>query len=226
MYEWLIENKELLKLFYGLFIGIICLIIVLRSDKIFRLSLHQGVRYFRNAFLFFGIAFAVRYFVGFIIYQGYVPAEIFSYSKMVFEFFIIMAGFFIFYSLIWKQVERSSEPFFSSILNPCILIFYLMTIIFITLDSIWGGYTAMFFSQIFLFTFAAGISFTKFLEKRRRKFLKFYFTAMALTLIAWTINALAVLLFRLNDGIIINTYILNLIVFLLFLYGVMDITRK
>jgi len=77
MLEWIVLNKELLKIFYLLVVGLICTIIVLKSHKLFKLSMHQGIRYFRNAFLFFGIGFILRYIVG----TGYL------FSKYLFEFF-------------------------------------------------------------------------------------------------------------------------------------------
>ena len=103
MFNLIIENKEIIKLFYGIVIGLICLIIVLKTDRLFRISLHQGIRYFRNAFLFFGIGFIIRYLLGALF-----SYEFFSYSyypifNILFEFFLIMAGFFLIYSLLWKK---------------------------------------------------------------------------------------------------------------------------
>jgi hypothetical protein len=93
IYSFIIANKDLFKIIYAFLIILICLFIVLKTHKLFHLSLHPGIRYFRNAFFLYGIAFFARYFLSLVIKQPLVTTSIF-------EFFIIMAGFFLLYSLI------------------------------------------------------------------------------------------------------------------------------
>jgi len=70
LYDLIIENKELLKILYALIITVICLFIVIKTNKLFKISSHQGIRYLRNAFFFYGIAFITRYFLGAVSFQG------------------------------------------------------------------------------------------------------------------------------------------------------------
>ena len=63
LYNFVAQNKDLFRLFYSALIVVICFVIVVKTDKLFRISLYQGIRYFRNAFLFYGIAFTLRYFL-------------------------------------------------------------------------------------------------------------------------------------------------------------------
>ena len=91
--------KELFKIFYAIAIGLICAFIVLKTHRLFRLSHHQGIRYFRNAFLFYGAAFIIRFFVGSPFIYDLMTREVFSLINFVFEFFLIMAGFFLLYNL-------------------------------------------------------------------------------------------------------------------------------
>ena len=136
-----------------------------------------------------------------------------------------MAGFFLLYSLLWKRFNASAKS--SSLLNPWIMVFYSMALVISLMDNLWGTYILMFFSQIMLFTFASVISFNNYIKSgRKHKFLKFYFVAMVLSLVAWTLNALASLYFEWNQGIVLNVYIINIIIFLLFLYGVVKVTNK
>ncbi|MFH1787559.1 MAG: hypothetical protein ABH811_02100 [archaeon] len=226
MYNLIIENKELLKIFYALIIGIICAIIVIKTDRLFRLSFHQGIRYFRNAFLFYGLAFFTRYFIE-IFYKYNLISRIYSsFIDFVFEFFLIMAGFFLLYSLLWKKIEFSRGRSSSSLFNLNILIFYLMAFVIALLDYLWGTRSFMFFSQIVLFTFASGISYNNHRRNgRHHRFLKFYFIAMLLSLLAWLLNS-ASLYFQWNQVILIGVYLSNIIIFLLFLYGIVKVTRK
>ena len=226
MLEWIVVNKELIKIVYGVMAMFICLVIVLKSHKLFHLSLHQGIRYFRNAFFFFGIALAIRYIIA--AYGYYYPTTMSFYyvTKALFEFFIIMAGFFLFYSLLWKKIEISGKHHFSSLFNPVIILLYIMTLLIVTLDFLWGRYYFMFFSQIILFIFVSGVSYPNYLNDRGRHFFpRFYFIAMFLSLVVWTLNALASLIFKWHPWLIIIIYSANIIVFLLFLFGVINATK-
>lgn len=225
IFSLLIENKEIIKLIYGLLIGLICFIIVLRVDKLFRLSLHQGIRYFRNAFFFYGFAFIIRYVFGALIFYENIGEEYLPIITIIFKYFLIMAGFFLIYSLLWKRLETSSKNYYSSLFNPKIIIFYIMTLVIVFLDYFWQTHYFIFISQIILFIIASGISYLNYIHgKSKHKFLKFYFAAMVIALAAWIFNALSALL-DWNRYILINSYLLNIIIFLLFLYGVVNATR-
>ena len=227
MYNLLIENKELLKFAYGLIIAIICFIIVLRADKLFKLSLHQGIRYFRNAFFFYGIAFIIRYFCGAFFCYNLIPNSYNFLTNLIFEYFLIIAGFFLLYSLLWKRIESQKEENYSSLLNARIFVFYIMALILVLLDFIWQTYHFMFISQVVLFLFASIISYSNYLEKgNKHKFTRYYFIAMLLSFVAWLLNSLAALYFNWNQNIIIGIYCINIIIFLLFLWGVIRVTKR
>lgn len=222
LYNLLIENKELLKIFYALIIATICLFIVIKTNKLFRISSHQGIRYLRNAFFFYGIAFIVRYFLGALSFQGSLNNIYNSLIKIAFEFFIIIAGFFLLYSLLWKRIKINS----SSLFNKGVAIFYALAFIIAFLDVLWKTNYFMLFSQIILFTCASIISFVNYKKNgRKHKFLKFYFIAMLLSFTAWTLNTLAILYINWNQGLIMNIYGINIVFFLLLLYGVIKVTK-
>ncbi len=218
MLEWIIENKELLKFFYTFIIAGICAIIVIKTDRLFSLSSYQGIRYLRNAFLFYGAGFIIRS----LLEIKYLPYRV---IQILFEFFLIMAGFFLLYSLLWKKFKTPVKS--SSLFNPWVIVFYLMALVIALVDNLWKTYTLMFFSQILLFIVASIISFRNYIENgKKHKFLKFYFAAMMLSLTAWILNALVASYFQWDQGLVINIYGLNIIIFLLFLYGVIKVTRK
>lgn len=224
MYEWIIQNKGLLKIIYALLITFICTIIVFKTHRLFRLSFHQGIRYFRNAFLFFGLGFFFRYIIGPIAFQ--ISKSSMFISKILFEFFLVMAGFFLLYSLLWKKLEHKKN-YQSSLWNKNIFIFYLMAIIIVALDFIWNKYIFMFLSQFIIFSIASLVSYNNYIKKgRQRKFLKFYFLAMVLSFIVWLLNFILVMWMDWNQSILMNVYGLNIIVFLLFLFGVIRITNS
>jgi len=199
------------------------MIIVLKTDRFYKLSLHQGIRYFRNAFFFYGIAFVVRYIFGF-----FSDLSMNSYVlRIFFEYFLIMAGFFLFYSLVWRRFESSKEEYTSSLFNTKIAIFHVMALIISVFDFLWQTYYVMFLSQIIIFICASAISYVNYKNKGgQHKFLKFYFVAMLLGFTAWFLNFLAASYFEWYPGILINIGIINVTFFLLFLYGVIKFTQR
>ena len=223
MYKWIIENREIFKIFYGILITLICTVIAVQADRLFRLSLHQGIRYFRNSFLFFALAFITRFFFGLESLGGIFPYPI---IKFVFEFFIIMAGFFLLYSLLWRKIETEGKNYFSSLFNPIIILFYLVTLSIVILDYFSNTYFLMFLSQIIVFSTALIISITnQFKNEKRSKFLKFYSLAMLLSLGGWILNALVAKYLEWNHIFLINIYAINIIIFLLILCGVIKAMR-
>jgi len=226
VYAWLAANKEIFKIFFGLVIGLICFAIVAKTHRLFKLSFHQGIRYFRNAFLFYGIGFLVRYLLGTFFFANFFGGVYRIAITAIFEYFLIMAGFFLLYSLLWKNIEGENPKYSSSLFNWRISLFYVMALVLVFLDLVWTGITFMLISQVILFALASIISGINTSEgKGKYKFRKYYFIAMILNFIAWLSNALVVLFFHYNQNMIINIYLLNLVVFVLFLYGVIKVTE-
>ncbi len=217
---WITQNKESLKIIFGLVITLICLFIVYRTNRLYRISKHKGIRYFRNAFLFYAIAFFIKYIIESITFILQFPSISFLIISALFEFFLIMAGFFLLYSLIWKKIESRDEKYKTSLMNSKILIFYLMALVIVFLDIINLSHFYLFLSQITLFAVASLISFVNYFNHPEKKFLKFYFAAMVLSFITWVLNAFSAFYFGWDRGIMINIYIINTVIFLLFLYGV------
>jgi len=225
LYSFIIQNKEVFKLVYALIVILACFLIVLKTHKLFKISLHRGIRYFRNAFFFYGIAFAIRYSFSFFLSFDQSFSEYSFFLNILFGYFLIMAGFVLLYSLLWRKIDSGKKEF-SSLMNSKMLIFYLLALIIVVLDYLWGGYYFMFFSQILVFIFATIISYSNYRKNKGKVYFpQFYFIAMVLSLFAWALNALAGLYFHWNQIVMINIYLFNMVFFLLFLYGVVRATR-
>lgn len=220
IYQLVIANKELLKIIYALVISLICMIIVVKTDKFYKLSFHEGLRYLRNAFFFYGLAFLARYLFGVIL-----PTINYTIIFPIFEYLIVLAGFFLLYSLTWKKFNPT-ETGHSSLFNSHVIIFHAMSIIIAVLDTLLGTFNFMFYSQIILFFYASLIAYSNYSKNPKRKFLKFYFVAMLLELFIWILNLLTATLFSFNRLLLLNIGIINVIFFLLILYGVAKVTKK
>jgi len=224
LYDFAIQNREIVKLVYTAVIGLICFLIVIKTNRLFKLSLHQGIRYFRNAFCFYGLAFIARYIFSVACY--FTPNQThFVIAKGVFEFFLIMAGFFLLYSLLWKKFEPEKGSY-SSLFNKKTIIFYFLSIIIAVLDILWGTYFFMFALQILIFVYTSMISYVKYKRSEKRSFLGLYFVVMILNLVVWLSNFIVATFLNWHKSGLIGIYFLNIVIFLLFLYAVVRITRK
>lgn len=224
LYSFLLENKYVLELLYALAVSFICGVIVLRTDKFFRLSLHQGIRYFRNAFLFYGLGFIVRYFFGVFNDIGLDYAFL---LEILFEYLFVMAGFFLLYSLIWKKIESPREEYKSSLFNAKILIFHVMAIVIVVMDQLWQTYYFMFISEILIFLFVSILAFVNFMnDKGKHRFPGFYFFITLIGLAGWVLNFLAESYFNWSHEVLIFVGMVDIIFFMLFLYGVIRVTKQ
>lgn len=225
IYDVVWQNKEIFKLIYTIIVGLICFTIVLRTNRLFKLSMHRGIRYFRNAFFFYGLAFIMRYILGLASFIGNFN-ELYPFIiKGVFEFFLIMAGFSLVYSLLWKKFEPV-KGFHSSLFNLRMFLLYLLAIVIVILDYLWKTYFFMFLLQVVLFTFASLISLFKYKTSKEKGLLKLYVIVIFLNLLAWITNFLVATFFEWHKGGVIGLYVLNIIIFILLLYGVMNVTKK
>lgn len=218
--NWLITNRELVKLIFTMLIVLICFIIVLKTNKFFKLSSYSGLRYFRNAFLFFGIAFIFRYLLGLEYKFNVNSATIFNF---LFNYFILIAGFFLLYSLLWRRLERY-EHSQSSVFNVITTIFYILGFIVVALDFLWGAYYFLFSMQILIFIIAGIILFFNY--KKRRKFSWLYFIAIFLNLAAWVINFIVTGFYNGDRIGIMWVYIINAVIFSILLYAVLKVGRE
>ena len=227
--NFIVENRELFRFVSTAIIGIICFLIVIKTDRLFRLSLHQGLRYFRNAFFFYGFAFIIRYFLGTVLFLSFfkgLGSNYYLSMNLIFEFFLLMAGFSLLYSLLWKRFEPDKQSF-SSLLNLRIFVFYLLALIISLLDILWGTQFFMFSVQIILFGYASMISYGNYVKNEKKPgFGKLYFFIMLLNLIAWVLNFIIAILFNWNQTGMVIIYSITILIFLLFFYGVMSATRK
>lgn len=221
--SFIMDYKWMLEIGYALIISLICMVIVTKTDKFFKLSAYQGIRYFRNAFFFYGIAFIGRYIFGVFSDMNWQSALLIQF---LFEYFLITGGFFLLYSLIWKKIEVQKKEYLTSLLNSKVIIFHIMAIFLALLDILSKGYSFLFFSQIIIFSLASLIAYKNLKKNKKKEFPKFYLLATLIGFVAWVLNYLAASFFKWNPGILIDVGIMNILFFLLFLYGVLKVTKK
>jgi len=218
--EWIFSSRELFKAAYALIILLSCFMIAIKSDRLFKLSDHQGLRYFRNAFLFYGLSFAVKFILGGIANPvGNIAGNqiFFAITNYLFNFLTIMAGFFLLYSLIWKYIEK--EKNYHSLLNVRVGILFIVSIAIVSLGPLLKIDYLVHYSQLVLFFIMLIISFNNYVkDKGEHLFLKYYFFTMILGLTTW--------IFRFFAATYAYAYLTNLLFFMVFLFMISKITKR
>ena len=202
---------------YSLLIIIPCLIIFFRFSKMYRFSNYKGLSYVKNAFLFFAVAFFLRYLVLLNrLFIGEFTGTIADFNALLFLmiFFMTLPGFFLLYSLIWKNFEvkkYSSKP-----LNLQVSIIYLLAIIIALADYLTNSFLFMYSSQITAYFIASFIAYKNYASDK--KLLKqFYLISMLLLLFAMILNVIAQYTIDAFPVIRLYTYALTILVIFVFL---------
>ncbi len=222
MIDFFINNYELaIKLFTYLIIVGISLFIYFKAIKLHSLSNYKGFKIFGIAFLYFAIAYLLNFILvlmdfllNFYNYQilGFLLFLVFYYS-------ISMAGLMLVYSLVWKEFEKKD----TKLANNKILLLNIIGII-IGAGSIYDE-GVMFLIILSLLSYAIILSYTNYKKIRitgkKNDFSQLYFITMVLAFIAYLSN------FLVGFFPLIRIYV-SLIttgIFLIFLYGVLKVTK-
>ncbi len=101
------------EIIYAFVIIICCLMIYLGTKELYKLSAHEGIKYFRISFLLFALAFFFRSFIklAFLIVKDprifILPPDIFqSLTTILFIYFSTIAIFYLIYSMLWKKLRK------------------------------------------------------------------------------------------------------------------------
>lgn len=112
--ELFLSPNSGIELIYSFTIILCSLMIYYATREMYKLSSYKGIKYFRQAFLFFAIAYFFRYSIKFLLiffntkriielspaFIGFVSLFVFLYSSS-------MAIFYLVYSIMWKKWKSS-----------------------------------------------------------------------------------------------------------------------
>ncbi len=214
-----------LETIYTLLIIVPSLLIFSKTRRLYAFSNYKGLKYFSDAFLFFAIGFILRYIVMLNkIIAGNITATIqqFDLLLVAMEFFMIVPGMLLLYSLVWKRFEDlkySKRP-----VNVSILLMYSFALIFACLDYLFSTLLFLYVSQIILFSAASIISYNNY-RLRKQYFKQFYFISMVLFLLIMIINLIAQ--YTIDDFPIVRfyAYMITVLVVFLLLYVTNKLTK-
>ena len=110
-----------IELVYTLIVVFLCFLVYYKTKDLYELTKYKGIAFFRNAFLFFGLAYASR-FVLYIIQLTHIAFDIIIPRGMFFPVVMVptgylstMAIFYLAYSTIWKKIKYKYFIVFSNI---------------------------------------------------------------------------------------------------------------
>ena len=115
-----LHHFDLLKfsteLVYTALIVILCFLIYYKTKEIDNLTKHKGIHYFRQAFLFFGLAYVARFliFLTKLTFEFPFPRRtIFPICMVVVGYLSTISIFYLIYSTVWRKIHLKPFLFFS-----------------------------------------------------------------------------------------------------------------
>ena len=187
----------------------LCLLVYFKTREIYDLTLHRGIRYFRNAFLLFGIAYVFR-FIGVLshIYKisfGLAPGTHFVLGFVISTYASSIAILYLAHSVMWKRIKLSkfNDKYLHHFIALAILI----------ISFIANSFLIILIVQILLFIFILIMGFINYRKNKRKHTLNLYAIYFALFLF-WILNFLTSA-FRFFFRIEFVLYVVSITLFIL-----------
>ncbi|MFZ1970685.1 MAG: hypothetical protein WAU65_00685 [Candidatus Nanoarchaeia archaeon] len=201
------------------FVIIVCsLMIYFGTKKIYELSSYKGIKYFRQAFLLFAIAYFFRFLIEFVVIS-FNTNEIFEISPIAVGYFAVfifmylssISIFYLIYSISWKKLKSKSMILY---------LFHIISIIIALVSVIFRNQIFYIGLNIILLIYATFVIYFASRRQDKSKRNSFYF-AYILLLIFWVLNVLNIFVPVFFDSLKLFIYLTSLCIFLVILYKVL-----
>ena len=214
------------EIIYSYIIIICSLIIYFGTKKIYDLSSHGGIKYFRQTFLLISIGFFSRTFIKFLIFylefdnffdiaRGRLFRIVGNISQFIFIYISIITILYLSYSIIWKKWKDK---------KGIIIGFHIFTLIISSLSLYIENIAPYVISQIITLSFLLYCIYSshKKREKKNRK-KKSTISYLIYFLIAgfWLLNSFEVIIPNLFNNTKIIIYLSSITLFMIMLYKVL-----
>ena len=182
MAHWVLGPLFGLESLYYLAIAAICFLIYFKTRDILKLSSHEGIKYFRYTFLFFGLSSLIRFLIReyavtfFMQGPGRTLLNIELASALLIIYTHMLAALFLVYSICWKNLGRLKN-------RPWAL--YFIALIPIALTAMTGQSAVYLVSQVFLIAYGIGVIHSKPHKKKSQMHIIY-----DLLLLFWMLNIL------------------------------------
>jgi len=202
------------------FVIIACSLIVYRTTKeMYDLSSYKGIKFFRQAFLFFAVAYFSRYFIQFFLLSlnlnsilEFSPFFIGLISLFVFLYSSSMAIFSLLYSMMWKKWGDS---------KPRNLLFHALAIVIAAIGLSVRGAEMYLLLNIVILGFVCSVLFVAYKDSKKKKKDNSLFMIYLLLSIFWILNVVDVLLPNFLELFQLIIYLISISLFMVILYKVL-----
>jgi len=198
---------------YSLIVIVSCLIIFFKTKDLYKISGHQGIKYFRYTFLFFGLSFVARLLAP--VFRAFLEIRPHIFHPGV-NFLIVytgtMAAISLLFSFYWKRFKLS---------NPTLVIHLIaMAISVLTLF----GRIRLFVLLTQAIIFPLAIIFGYFGSRKSKKHGSM-FVLYFLLFLSWIGNVFAHFATRISLALGLSLNIVSIVLFVIILVRVLKLTK-
>ncbi|NQV08968.1 hypothetical protein HQ529_03905 [Candidatus Woesearchaeota archaeon] len=167
------------ELVFSVIIILLCAFIYFKTKEVYELTKHKGIGYFRNAFLFFGLAYLFRFFVALANLADislYFHRHYIMIISLVFTSFLsTIAILSLVFASIWKKI-KTKNPHYALIL---------IAVVTSVLTLVFGSVYLLTLINLGLFLFAIIVTYLN--HKKSKKFSQLYIIYILL-FVFWIFN--------------------------------------
>lgn len=209
------------------FVIILCsLMIYFGTKELYELSSHKGIKYFRQAFLFFAIAYFLRSSIKFIIHYFNLNAllEICTgelrliaglLALFIFMYFSSIAIFYLLYSVMWKKWEGDSGR---------IWLFHILAFAISGLVIVFRNVEVYLLMNLILLSFVVATFYISRVQNKKKKSKHNLHIIYTLLFSFWVLNIIDILVPVFFQGFQLIIYLASITLFLLMIYKVLKKT--
>jgi len=210
----------LIELVYSLIVMISCFIIYFKTNEIYKLTSHKGIKYFGMTFLFFSIAYFLRFFSKMLV-LGLIlsgtrpnPREFITLTSLLLLYTGFMATFYLLYALSRKRLGK--------ILPETTDILHVMAI-FLSSIILFLGLPIIFIAIILSLLFLLFVGYSDYIKSNKKKGLPQFYVVYFLLILFSMFNIVDVLIPDVFGAIQILIYFFSILLFLFILYKFLKI---
>ena len=216
--EFLFPPEIGVELIYSFVIVVCSFMIYYATKEVYELSSYKGIKYFRQSFLFFAIAYFFRYFIIFFLAFFNIEVSsrlIFDGTLFIFLYFSSMAVFYLLYSVMWKKWNHSTQR---------IYIFNILALIIALIGTRFRGIGVSLILNMILLLFVSFILFKAYKDSKGRQKGKSLFIIYPLLFIFWTLNVVNIMIPKFLELYQLAIYLISILLFMIILYKVLKKT--
>ncbi|MDD5178126.1 MAG: hypothetical protein PHT54_02495 [Candidatus Nanoarchaeia archaeon] len=211
-----------IEIIYSFIIIVSSLMIYFKTKELYNLTTHKGIKYFRDAFLFFAVAFFIRFIIFFLLtlFEAsrifeFNPRLLGSVSSTFFIYTSTMAIVYLLYSMIWEKWDKNSKK-----IGWIHIGIALVSAIGVAIQST----LILLILQCLVISVASLIAYRRYIQSGKKKGVKSNLTIYILLFIFWVLNTIGTLTpdFFSTSKIII--YLVSIGTFLSIFYAVIKRT--